>query len=74
MDIGKAMLEIREAVGISRKDMAEKLGIRPQSVWKIEKNKSVPKLSTIEKFCHVTNIPLAYLLLRSITREDYTTK
>lgn len=63
MDTGKVMSEIREA-----------LGIKPQSVWKIEKNKSFPKPKTIEKFCEVAKIPLAYFYAKAMTREDYTVK
>lgn len=72
MDIGKAMRELREQAGISRAEMAKKLNILPQSVWKIEKNKSFPKPKTIEAFCEATGIPLAYFYARAMTIEDYT--
>jgi len=71
MDIGKAMMEIREAKGISRSEMAKALGIMSQSVWKIEKGKSWPKPKTIEKFCEVAKVPLVYLYNKSLTVEDY---
>lgn len=74
MDTGKVMYEIREELGISRAAMAKALGIKPQSVWKIEKNKSFPKPKTIEKFCEVVKIPLAYFYAKAMTREDYGVK
>ena len=74
MDIGKAMMEIREQAGISMSEMAKELCIRRQSVWKIEKGKSWPKPSTGEKFCEVAKVPMAYLYMKAMTKEDYTVK
>ena len=70
MDIGKAMMEIREQSGLSMSEMAKELCIRRQSVWKIEKGKSWPKPSTVEKFCEVVGIYRAELYLKSMGPED----
>lgn len=74
MDIGKAMMEIREEVGISRREMATKLSIRPQSLWKIERGMVWPKQETIAKFCCSAKIPVAYLYAKAMTKEDYDVK
>lgn len=74
MDIGKAMKEVRERAGLSRSEVAKELNVRPQTIWKIEKGKSWPKPETIEKFCEVAKVPLAYFYAKAMTREDYTVK
>lgn len=61
MNIGKAMRMIREENGFSRPEMAEKLGMTPGALWKIENKKTKPKPSTIDYFCFVTRTPLARL-------------
>ena len=66
MDIGKAMKIIRTERGIRQSDMSRRLGMRPQSLWKIETCKGVPKMATIDKFCEVLDIPKLYLMLRSM--------
>ena len=71
MDIGSAMKDFREKYGFSRAQMAKLLGIKPQSVWKIETGHSIPKPTTVDKFCQVVCIPLAYLISKSLTVEDF---
>ena len=61
MNIGKAMKIIREENGLSRPELAKKLGCTPTSIWKIENKKTKPKPSTIDYFCFVTRTPLARL-------------
>lgn len=71
MDLGKAINIIREETGLSRKVMAEKLGCTASALWKIETGKSIPKPSTVRKFCEVTCTPLAYFYNRAFTAEDF---
>ena len=71
MDIGNAMMEIREQAGISRPEMAAKLGITRQAMWKIETGRCWPKQKVIEKFCEISRTPLGYLYVKAITIEDY---
>lgn len=72
MDLGKAMQTIREERGFSRREMAEKLGIRPTSLWKIEKGVTQPRMATIVTFCRRTETPLAYLFDIAKSESDYT--
>ena len=66
MDIGKTMKRIREERGIRQSDMARRLAMRPQSLWKIETGRGVPKMTTIDKFCEAVNVPRMYVMLRSM--------
>lgn len=71
MNIGKAFLEIREETGLSRRELAEKLGCTPTSLWKIENGRVSPKKSTIDKLCALLGVPLAYFYNKSFTAEDF---
>lgn len=71
MNIGKAMKEMRELGQISRSQMAKDLGITESALWKIENGKTVPKGSTISRFCAKMIIPLAYLYHNSFEAEDF---
>jgi len=70
MDIGKTMRAYRDRMGIKQVDMARKLGMRQQSLWKIETGRAIPKPATVEKFCEVAGIYRSELYLQSIGAED----
>jgi len=70
MDIGKTMRAYRDKLGIKQVDMARKLGMRQQSLWKIETGRAIPKPATIEKFCEVAGIYRSELYIQSIGAED----
>lgn len=71
MDLGKVIKERRQAANLSLREMAMRLGITTAALWKIENNKSVPKLSTLKAVCKELGVPMAYLLNRSMTIEDF---
>ena len=71
MNIGKAMQMIREENGLSRPQMAEKLGMTPGALWKIENRKTKPKPATVDYFCFVTRTPLARLYSLAFEPVDY---
>jgi transcriptional regulator with XRE-family HTH domain len=71
MNIGKAMKIIREENGLSRPELAKKLGCTPTSIWKIENNRVVPKKSTVEFFCFMTKTPLARLYSLAFEARDF---
>ena len=70
MDIGKTMRTYRDKLCIKQVDMARKLGMRQQSLWKIETGRAIPKPATIEKFCEAVGIYRAELYLKSMGPED----
>ena len=65
------MQELREEAGLSRREMAERLGIKPTSLWKIENNRVEPKKSTVAKFCALLGLSLAYLYTKAFEKEDF---
>lgn len=71
MNIGKAMMTIREEIGLSRQEMAKQLEMTPGALWKIENGRTVPKEITIRKFCAFIHVPVAYFYNRAFTIEDY---
>jgi len=71
MNIGRAMKEMRELGQISRSQMAKDLCITESALWKIENGKTLPKKSTIDRFCAKMIIPLAYLYHKSFEAEDF---
>ena len=70
MDIGKTMRTYRDRLGIRQVDMARKLGLRQQSLWKIETGRAIPKPATIEKFCEAVGIYRSEFYLSAIGAED----
>ena len=71
MNIGKAMQTIREELGLSRPEMAERLGCSKTAVWKIENGKVWPKWKTIHKFIAEAHIPVSYFFSKAMDLEDY---
>jgi DNA-binding XRE family transcriptional regulator len=57
--------------GIQQKEMARQMGISQNALGSIEKELWVPKMRTIEKFCEVTDVPVAQLFLDSMGPEDF---
>lgn len=71
MNIGKAMQTIREENGLTRKDLAEKLGCTTTALWKTENGRTKPKQSTIDMLCFVTRTPLARFYLLAFEARDF---
>jgi transcriptional regulator with XRE-family HTH domain len=44
---------LREARGMSQTDLADQLGVRPPSVWKLEKGLQNPSYSTLDKLAGI---------------------
>lgn len=71
MKLGNAMKAIREEMGFSRREMADRLGIKQSGLWKIEAHKVIPKWKTVSKFIAEAHIPVAYFFSRAMDLEDY---
>ena len=54
--------EQRKLVGITQRTMAQKLGVKPQTVWRWEKGTRKPDIVMIKKIASVLNCPLEKLL------------
>lgn len=71
MNYGKAMQTLREENKLSRREMAEKLGVTPSALWKIEAGKTTPKSATIRVFCFSLKVPVARLYTLAFERADF---
>lgn len=70
MNIGQAMKNIRDEHSLSQREMAAMLGITPAALCKIETGKRTPRMSTVDKFCEVAEVPRAYVFLLAMRDED----
>lgn len=61
--------EIRKSYNVTQKQIANDLGIVPQSIGNWETGLSFPNLNTFEKLCEYFNVSADYLLGLSQTRE-----
>lgn len=71
MNIGKAMKTIREENGLSRQELAKRLGCTTSALSKIENNRVSPKIATIEAFCGATKTPMARLYSIALEARDF---
>lgn len=71
MNYGKAFKELREEKGLSRAEVAKRIGCTPSALSKIENGRTVPKEITIRKFCAFIHVPVAYFYNRAFSIEDY---
>ena len=53
---------LRERLNLKQEELAEKIGVTPQGVSNIERNKYQPTADTINKICEVFNIHPVELL------------
>lgn len=54
-----AMIDRRNALGLSQRELAERCGIPQSSVARIESNRTVPKLDTLLKIFHQLGLRLS---------------
>jgi transcriptional regulator with XRE-family HTH domain len=54
------LIRVREARGLSQKDVAEALGITQQAVSKFERLDADPRLSTIRQYAHAVGALVAH--------------
>ena len=59
---GIRIREKRKALGLTQKDLAERVGAKHNSVSDWEKGKNKPDPDTIERLCEVFNVSASYLL------------
>jgi transcriptional regulator with XRE-family HTH domain len=71
MNTGKAIKTIREENGLSRPDLAKRVGITPASIWKIEAGKTQAKTETIERVCSSLKVPLARFYTLALEPRDF---
>ena len=57
--IGEKIKALRKKRGWSQAELGERVGIKPQNISKYEKNKTVPRESTLQVFAEVFQMPLS---------------
>lgn len=58
MDYGKRLRDIRTAKGLSAKQIADAMGIKPPYISDLERGKKGMTINTLEKICEVLDISL----------------
>ena len=71
MNFGKAFKESREEMELTREKAAEMTGCTISAFSKIERGKTIPKQSTIEKFCKRIGIPIARFFYYAMESQDF---
>jgi transcriptional regulator with XRE-family HTH domain len=71
MNYGIVFKQVREATGMSRPELAKKLGMTKSALWKIENRQSIPKQTTIDALSKLTGVPVARIVIESIEPEDF---
>lgn len=59
MDVGNRIKELREEFGLSARGLADKVGLDPSQISKIEKDVSKPSLDALFRICNVLDISLS---------------
>ena len=70
MNIGQAIKELRKEKKIKAKDLAAASTLSPTGLHNIESDKTFPTKPTIEALANALGVPVAVILIHSLTEED----
>jgi len=70
MNFGAIISELRKRKGISQGDLANKLSITQTYMSMIERDKRKPSNELLEQISSILNVPVFYILLKSINLEQ----
>lgn len=70
MNIGKAIVDLCKTKGITRKELAVRMGMSQNAVSSLVKGKTWPTEATMTKLTKAFDIPQSYILLYSIEESD----
>lgn len=70
MSIGKAIVALCKAKGITRKELAARMGISQNAMCNLVKERSWPSALTMYKLTQALNVPQSYILFFSIEDID----
>jgi len=70
MNIGKAIVALCKAGGITRKELAARMGISQNAMTNLVKDRSWPTAMTMYKLSQALDVPQSYILLYSIEKTD----
>ena len=69
MDFGNRLIELREELGLSREELANKLNITYSALSKYETNKRFPDKETLGKLADFFDVSVDFLLCRTNIRK-----
>ena len=70
MNYGKAIKIVRTAKGFSQSDLANKLGLAPSYISRLEAGSRKPTMETMESIAAKLDVPLYLLILLSSEKQD----
>ena len=70
MNIGLAIRDSRKAKGLSQKELAERCELSANALCQLELNNTFPQKRTLEAISEVLGVSVAYLVFKSITKDD----
>ena len=70
MNIGKGIVKIRKQKRIKQKELAIKCEIVANGLCLIEKGISYPQKGTLQRIANELEVPVAYIFLAAIEKED----
>lgn len=70
MDIGTAIKILRVSRGMTQKQLAGKIGCSVTNLIFLETGRSFPRIGKINSICKELGVPVSYLLVFSLTKED----
>lgn len=70
MNLGESIKTIRKAMRLTRKDLAAATVISTTALYNIETGRSLPSISTLQRLAQAFGVPMAYLLVFSVTEDD----
>lgn len=73
--IGKFISEARHEIGMTQKDLAERMGVSDRTISKWEKGGSTPNISFLQDLCDIFNVTMNELISgEHLTEEAYQMK
>lgn len=69
--VGEAIRIIMKKKGLRQKNIALSCGLSTNSIVSIEKGRCLPTQKNLSLICNSMNISMAYLMLHTITEDDF---
>ncbi len=69
MGIGKKITQIREEMGISKRELARKLGVHYQSIGRWEHDETIPDANDLRKIAEFFKVTMDYLFFDNVPKD-----
>ena len=70
MNIGQAVKEVRKALGVTQKELAEKSGLTQGAISQLENSQTHPNKETLKSVGDALGVGSATLMFKALTIED----